>query len=169
MPSSAARLSLPSIEVRRAELGDLDALMALEQRVFDTDQLSRRSMRRLLESRTAAMVVAEQDGRLLGVAVVLFRTGSRVARLYSIAVAPPMSGQGIGTLLLGAAEARARARGCYCMRLEVHETNAVAIARYRKCGYRQFGQVDGYYEDGGDAFRFEKTLHPQATRGTSRG
>ena len=44
------------------------------------------------------------------------------------------------------------------MRLEVHETNAAAIARYRKSGYRQFGCHAAYYGDGGDALRFEKPL-----------
>jgi hypothetical protein len=46
------------------------------------------------------------------------------------------------------------------MSLEVHETNAAAISRYRKSGYRQFGRHAGYYEDGGDALRFEKRLVP---------
>ena len=169
MPSSLARRPLLSIEVRHGEPADLDALMALEQRVFATDQLSRRSMRRLLESRTAMVIVAEQGGSLVGTVVVLFRAGSAVARLYSIAVAPPMSGQGVAAMLLDAADARARARGCKSMRLEVHETNAVAISRYRKSGYRQFGRHDAYYEDGGDALRFEKPLGREPARDVSRG
>jgi ribosomal protein S18 acetylase RimI-like enzyme len=44
------------------------------------------------------------------------------------------------------------------MRLEVHESNAAAIARYRKSGYRQFGCHAAYYGDGGDALRLEKPL-----------
>jgi len=48
------------------------------------------------------------------------------------------------------------------MRLEVHHTNHAAIARYRKSGYREFGRHRRYYEDGGDALRFEKRLMPAA-------
>ena len=42
----------------------------------------------------------------------------------------------------------------------MHETNHAAISRYRKSGYREFGRRVGYYEDGGDALRFEKRLVP---------
>ena len=160
MSSSLAQRRIPTTDVRRSEPDDLDALMALEQRVFATDQLSRQSMRRLLVSRTAEVLVAEQGGRLVGTAVVLFRRRSAVARLYSIAVAPPMRGHGVGTTLLEAAEACARYHGCNAMRLEVNQSNAAAISRYRKSGYRQFGLHGAYYEDGGDALRFEKRLGP---------
>ena len=34
--------------------------------------------------------------------------------------------------------------------------NARAIALYERSGYRLFGQVPGYYEDGAMALRFEK-------------
>jgi ribosomal protein S18 acetylase RimI-like enzyme len=103
--------------------------MALERSVFASDQLSRRSMRRLLQSPTGAVLVLEEDGRLGGAAVLLFRTRSAAARLYSIAVAPQRSRHGLGAMLLEAAEAAAVARGCRSMRLEVHAANAAAIAR----------------------------------------
>ena len=138
--------------------GDLDALLDLERRVFATDRLSRQSLRRLLASPTAGVVVAAIDGRLAGAAVVLFRPRSSVARLYSIGVEPQMSKQGVGPALLAAVETAALAGKCRCVRLEVHETNGAAISRYRKSGYREFGRHAAYYEDGGDALRFEKPL-----------
>ena len=74
-------------------------------------------------------------------------------------------------MLLAAAEAAALARGCRAIRLEVHVTNHAAIARYRKSGYREFGRLRRYYEDGGDALRFEKRLdappRPRRRRPTS--
>jgi ribosomal protein S18 acetylase RimI-like enzyme len=171
----------PEIRVRRAARGDVDALVALEHRVFASDRLSRRSLQRFLRSPTAEVIVAEGGARVFsgkvdtcfpqkmrpnnesnvaGTAIVLFRPRSAVARLYSIAVAPPMAGRGIGAMLLAAAEASALGRDCWAMRLEVHESNAAAITRYRKSGYREFGRHRGYYEDGGDALRFEKRLVP---------
>jgi ribosomal protein S18 acetylase RimI-like enzyme len=63
-------------------------------------------------------------------------------------------------MLLAAAEAAAVARRCRAIRLEVHVTNHAAISRYRKSGYKQFARHRGYYEDGGDALRFEKRLVP---------
>jgi [ribosomal protein S18]-alanine N-acetyltransferase len=158
----------PRIRVRQAKAADLDALIDLEQRVFATDRLSRQSLRRLLASASARVVVAEFRGRLVGAAVVLFRTGADVARLYSIAVATPMSGKGVAIALLAAAERASVARKCRCMRLEVHESNAAAIARYSKSGYRRFGRHASYYEDGGDALRFEKPIGGQAARAIRR-
>ncbi|MEA2947930.1 MAG: hypothetical protein QOI40_3260 [Alphaproteobacteria bacterium] len=155
-----AHAPAPQISVRNAERSDIDALIELEHRVFATDRLSRRSLRRFLTSPTAAVLVATDAERLAGTAIVLFRPRSLVARLYSIAVAPHMSGRGVGPMLLAAAEAAALAHDCTTIRLEVHHTNHAAISRYRKSGYREFGRHRGYYEDGGDALRFEKRLVP---------
>ena len=159
MPVRLAHAPIAEIRVRRAERADLDALMDLEHRVFATDRLSRRSLRQFLKSPSAEVMVAE-DNRLAGTAIVLFRSCSLLARLYSLAVAPHMSGRGVGPMLLEAAEAAALARDCRAIRLEVHVSNHPAISRYRKSGYREFGRIRGYYEDGGDALRFEKRLVP---------
>jgi ribosomal protein S18 acetylase RimI-like enzyme len=162
MPSNLAHVSLSQVRVRTAERRDLDALMELERRVFATDRLSRRSFRHFLASPTAHVLVAEENGNgLAGAAILLFRPRSAAARLYSIAVAPHMSGRGVAAMLLDAAEDAALARDRRSIRLEVHHTNHAAIARYRKSGYRQFGRHAGYYQDGGDALRFEKRLTPR--------
>jgi ribosomal protein S18 acetylase RimI-like enzyme len=163
MSSTLAHAPVPPMCVRKAERGDVDALAALEHRVFATDRLSRRSLQRFLKSPTADVLVAQDDSAiaetaLVGNAIVLFRPRSVIARLYSIAVAPPLGGRGVGAMLLAAAEAAALARGCRAIRLEVHVTNHAAIARYRKSGYREFTRLRKYYEDGGDALRFEKRL-----------
>ena len=83
-----------------------------------------------------------------------------MARLYSIAVAPEAAGAGLGTQLLAAAERAARKRHASAMRLEVQATNRKAIRRHREAGYRVIGERPQYYEDGGDALRFEKLLYP---------
>jgi ribosomal protein S18 acetylase RimI-like enzyme len=162
MPANLALAPRSEFRVRPAERGDIDALLKLEHRVFATDRLSRRSLRRFLRSRSAEVLVAVEDGELAGVAIVLFRAHSVVARLYSIAVAPHAGGRGVAPMLLDTAEAAAMARGCRVMRLEVHHTNHAAISRYRKSGYREFARRRRYYEDGGDALRFEKRLVPDA-------
>jgi len=151
-------------EVRPAQASDLAALAALEERAFATDRISRKSFRRLLGSRHAATLVAEIDGKLAGYALVLFREQTGIARLYSIAVAPEISGRRLGPTLLEAAEQAALARGAGRLRLEVHEANARAIALYRRLGYREFGRHAHYYEDKGHALRFEKRLVPDSPR-----
>src|SRR5947209_13417803 len=59
--------------VRPAQPSDVDGLVALETNVFTTDRVSRRGFRRFLVSSSAALMVAESDGRLAGYALVLFR------------------------------------------------------------------------------------------------
>jgi ribosomal protein S18 acetylase RimI-like enzyme len=44
------------------------------------------------------------------------------------------------------------------VRLEVRQDNPGAIGLYEKQGYRRFGAIAGFYEDGADAWRYEKEL-----------
>ncbi len=162
MPPKLARAPLPDIRIRKAARGDLDALVALEERAFATDRLSRRSLARLIGSPGAEVLVAQDNDGPAGIAIVLFRRHALAARLYSIAVGPHAGGRGIGPMLLDAAEQAAVARSCTRMRLEVHHANHAAISLYRKSGYREFGRHRRYYEDGADALRFEKQLVPNA-------
>jgi ribosomal protein S18 acetylase RimI-like enzyme len=155
---SASRHPAPLAKLRSGRMRDLDALVALENAVFTTDILSRRSFRRFLTSPTNSLIVAEESGKLAGYALVLYPPHSKLARLYSIAVAPHIASRGIGPLLLAAAEAAAARRRRRAMRLEVHEHNTRAIGRYEKSGYRLFGRLRRYYDDGGDALRFDKPL-----------
>jgi ribosomal protein S18 acetylase RimI-like enzyme len=154
---SAVRSSPPAA-LRRGRLRDLDALVAIEEAVFTTDILSRRSFRRFLIGRNATAIVAEERGKIAGYALVVYPPHSKLARLYSIAVAPHIGRRGVGPLLLAAAEQSARRRGRLAMRLEVHEHNSRAISRYEKSGYRLFGRHRDYYDDHADALRFEKAL-----------
>jgi [ribosomal protein S18]-alanine N-acetyltransferase len=158
MRASKLVRSPTGFHIRRAVAADLDALWVLENRVFETDRMSRRSLRHLLASPTAAALVAERAGGVVGVALVLFRTNSRYARLYSLAVAAEHTGRGIASALLAAVEKAAGARGCAFLRLEVHEKNSGAIKVYRKAGYHEFGRYHRYYENRGHALRFEKRL-----------
>jgi [ribosomal protein S18]-alanine N-acetyltransferase len=149
-----------AVRVRRAELSDLDDLVALEQATFDHDQVSRAQYRRHLDSDTARVLVASANHRrFLGTALVFFRKGSRTARLYSIASLPEARGKGVGTALIEAVEAAALQRRCDAVRLEVRTDNDSAIRLYERLGYRRIGgPLKGFYEDGSDAYRFEKSL-----------
>ena len=151
----------PDWAIRLARGEDLDRLLALENRCFEHDRLSRRSFRHFLTSDTASCMVAERAGELLGYALVLFHGRTALARLYSMAVAPEHQGQGLGRDLLEAAEAAALDSGAAVMRLEVHPLNFAAIALYRRAGYLEFGVYRGFYEDESDALRMQHVLVPR--------
>jgi len=148
----------PDYTIRRAAASDLDALVALEHAAFTTDHLSRRQYAKHLRSDTARVFVAVDDGGLLGKALVFFRAGSDIARLYSIAVSDRARGRGLAKALLAEAEQAARAHGCTRMRLEVSHGNPAAIALYERLGYHCFAEHRGYYENGEHAWRYEKDL-----------
>ncbi|HET7266593.1 MAG TPA: GNAT family N-acetyltransferase [Oleiagrimonas sp.] len=150
--------------IRHARLADLEPLLALEQASFAHDRISRAQWRRHLQSHSACVIVATQARCLLGSAVVLFRRGTRVARLYSLATDVAARGRGVGTALLLAAEQAARRRGCRSVRLEVRADNAAARMLYERAGYVQIAHLAGYYEDGADALRYDKPL-PNASDG----
>lgn len=147
--------------IRDATLDDLDQLVAIENRCFETDRLSRRNFRYMLTKGHATTLVEERDGRVCGYAMVLYSAGTSLARLYSIAVDPDWRGHDIGRQLATAAERAAVAEECVYMRLELRPDNAAALALYRSLGYRQFGFVADYYEDHADAVRLEKSLAPE--------
>jgi ribosomal protein S18 acetylase RimI-like enzyme len=144
--------------IRLATLADLDRLEALENRVFDMDRLSRRSLRYFILNPKGALIVADRGDHLAGYALLTFRSGTALARLYSIAVSPETGRTGVGRALMQAAEKAAIERDCIVLRLEVRADNHGAIALYEKLGYKQFGIYEHYYEDDQTALRFEKLL-----------
>jgi ribosomal protein S18 acetylase RimI-like enzyme len=168
MRSALAEKQKVEVRVRRGGTADLRALLDLENEVFHTDRLSRQSLRRFLDSPNAELVIADLDGRLAGYALVLFRSRTSTARLYSIAISPSCGRRGVGKALLAAAEQAALARNCTSLRLEVHENNAAAIALYRQAGYRQFGRHEAYYGDSGTALRLQRRLYPVPARNQSQ-
>ena len=102
---------MEKIVIRDADRADLAGLMSLETEVFASNRLSPRSFRRVIARPSAACRVAHLDGLLAGYHLVLFRRGSTVARLYSIAVAPGLRGRGVAALLMRDAEQAAREGG----------------------------------------------------------
>ncbi len=150
------------VHIRRALKHDLDAIERLEMAAFSHDQLPRDSLRYYIGAPSVSMLIAEAQRGICAYALVAFHRRSIVGRLYSIAVASDCAGRGVGRKLMSACEASARLRGAHWMRLEVRPDNGGAIALYRNLGYRQFAEVEDFYEDGSNALRLEKPLTAEA-------
>jgi len=148
--------------IRRATTVDLPALLALESG-FPGDRLKREHFRHLLTRARADVWLYVAAEALLGNAIVLYRAGSRRARLYSLVISPAARSRGLAQALVEAAKQAAAARGCGAMYLEVRCDNLPAINLYRKLGYSWVGRLPGYYEDGQDGWRFECALETPAT------
>ncbi len=148
-----------SLIYRPAKIEDLDALVELENRCFSIDRLSRRSFRSWIQKSHADLIVTTSNGNLVAYALLWCHRGTRLARLYSIAVSPEMRGHGIADSLLQCIEELAIEKQRFYLRLEVAKNNPSAITCYERNGYRAFGEYIDYYEDHSDALRMQKRLH----------
>lgn len=147
------------LHIRAARVEDLDSLVLLEETSFQVDRLSRRSFQRWLKGENCIFLVAENiESGLVGYGLVLLHSGTRLARLYSIAVSPTQRGKGIAQQLIAALEDAAEEEDRFFMRLEVAKENAGAVRLYEKLGYIVFGEWQDYYEDHSDAFRMQKRI-----------
>jgi ribosomal protein S18 acetylase RimI-like enzyme len=146
------------VRVCPARRGDFDALLAIEADAFRTDRLTRRKLVHLTTRGNAALLVGVEGRELAGYALVLFRRGTRAARLYGLAVSSTRRGRGLGRRLLAAAEREARRRGCAWMTLETKPGNRSAVTLSKSCGYALAARLGPYYEDGSPAERWSKRL-----------
>lgn len=152
------------LSIRPATLADLTSLVILENASFVTDRLSRRSFRHWLSTDHRVLLVAENQSQLAGYILIIYHPGTRLARIYSLAVAPHMRGQGVAQALIEAGEHTARDDGRLYLRLEVNIDNTPAIRLYEKLGYRKFGLYRDYYEDHTDALRYQKRIRSYQDR-----
>ena len=88
------------LNFRKANIGDLKSLLLIEEKCFRTDRLSRRSFQGFIKNTKDDLLIVELDKQLVGYGVVLYKKGSSLARLYSIAIDPNQKGNGIGKKLL---------------------------------------------------------------------
>ena len=146
------------IELRPPRLGDAQRLHDIEVASFDTDRLSLRRLRHWIKASNRVMTVAVTGESIVGYGLALLPRGTRLSRLYSIAVFPSARGRGLSKLILQELENRAADRGRLFMRLEVAKDNDAAIALYKSQGYQIFGTYKDYYEDHRDALRMQKRI-----------
>ena len=146
------------IVVREARPRDLNAIARLENESFETDRVSRRSLREFLRAPHRPVIAATIDDELAGYALVSLRKGGRAVRVYSLAVGARFVRRGVGRALLQACEGYARRHRRAALTLEVRYDNTSAIALYEGCGFRQVGEHADYYADGAAALRYEKPL-----------
>lgn len=130
------------LRLRPMERGDLGQVVAIEAASF-TAPWSRETFERLLLRDTAGMVVAEEEGRVVGYAV--FWVVGREAELGNLAVHPEARRRGVGRRLIRRVRGEARRLGVQAIYLEVRESNEAARALYQAEEFRNVGRRRGYY------------------------
>jgi len=141
------------VQIRPATEVDLPALCGLLSVLFTQEadfapnaQAQHRGLLRILRDPAVGQVLlAEAGAAVLGMANLLFTVstalGARVALLEDVVVAPGARGAGIGTHLLHAAVAHARAQGCQRLTLLTDADNLAAQRWYQRHGFTRSGMV----------------------------
>jgi [ribosomal protein S18]-alanine N-acetyltransferase len=146
--------------IRPATTADVDAIERLERENLGEDAWSRILVEQGTsgELPTVHYLVAEQDGELVGHAVV--SVVADISELQRIAVDAAHRRTGLATSLLERVVDLARGAGADRLLLEVREDNAGAIAFYNARGFREIDRRRRYYRDGGTAVVMLRDVGP---------
>lgn len=148
----------PTIQLRQAKVGDIPAILEIEQECFHEDSFSREQFVYLIcRSKGTFYVVVEQE-RMIAYVSLLFHAGTRYLRIYSIAVHPDYRGRKLGQLLMERTIETALDCRAVKITLEVKESNTPAIKLYMKNGFIPVGVKPNYYHDGSDAIYMQRPM-----------
>jgi ribosomal-protein-alanine acetyltransferase len=149
-------------QLRRAGLGDLDAIMTIERSVFETDAWSTTTMRAELADKHGYYVVAfpvEDSATIVAYAGLHSAERDPQADVQTIAVAESARRRGLGRVLMMRLIAEARGRGAQTVFLEVRADNPSAQQLYRSLGFEDIAVRPAYYQpDGVDAIVMRLTI-----------
>jgi ribosomal-protein-alanine acetyltransferase len=129
--------------VRQLNEGDVDSVLAIAAACPEAAQWPRADYGRAVRGEYGAWVAVGGDGRLLG--FIVTRCMAKELEILNLAVAPAERRRGLARSLLEAAVAAARESGTRRAFLEVRESNAAAIAFYRRQGFAETGRRPRYY------------------------
>jgi RimJ/RimL family protein N-acetyltransferase len=143
------------MKVRRVDVSDAEGVVALNEllsretsfmlrqppEVESSIEKQRSVLERILRSNDEHMLVAEQDGELVGFAAAFRRPFERVRHSFAlvIGVSKAFWGRGIGTALLDAIEEWVTSAGGSRLELTVIAENERALALYTRQGFEVEG------------------------------
>lgn len=158
------------IVIERARPEDAEAMLAyLKQIGGETDNLSfgaegvtvsteaeAARIKQILHSHDEIMLVAREDGRIVGDAS-LNRLPRRMRHRGEVGLAVVRShwNRGVGGRLLSAVIDFARENDFEMLDLQVRCDNQAAIHLYEKCGFRKLYTYDGYFKINGENVDFD--------------
>ncbi len=137
-------MSKPRVRIRAMEVGDLPAVLKIEEKT-NPSPWSERSFRSELSNRDAHYFVVECGEEVVGFGG--YWAILDEAHITTVAIAPPFQGQGLGRKLVEHLLTDASQRGITCATLEVRSSNTRAQTLYERLGFVATGMRKRYYAD----------------------
>jgi [ribosomal protein S18]-alanine N-acetyltransferase len=135
-------------QIRVIEPGDVEDLVTLAASSGEGPRWNRREYEQILASEAPLLrcgLVATAGDRPAGFAVASYLLEEAAAELEGLVVGYEYRRLGMGSALVKGCLAWAGAAGASSMRLEVRESNAAAIALYRRLGFTSAGVRESYF------------------------
>lgn len=137
--------------IRCADLNDVDAISAIEKRVF-RHPWSKNQIVQELEQENSKKVFAEFEEKMIS--YIMIRVVNNEAQILNIAVDLPYQHRGYGKKLLQYTLSELGTETDVF--LEVRESNLPAIKLYSEFNFEEIGVREHYYSDGEDAIIMHK-------------
>jgi len=157
-----------AITLRDFRAGEFQLLWQLDQQCFPSGiAYTQRELKHYMEAPGTFTIVAEANGREAP-DIAGFLVGQRHKRglghVVTIDVNPEFRREGVGTVMMQAAEQRLRSEGCHSIFLETAVDNESAISFYKRLGYTVLRVLPAYYMGDLDAFLMGKSLLDSARK-----
>jgi ribosomal-protein-alanine N-acetyltransferase len=127
------------------ELKDIDDVLKIEHESFTAPWSREAFVNELTSNRFAVYIVIEEAEQVIGYCGVWVIVDE--AHITNIALLPEHRGKKLGEALLLKVMEVTKKLGAVKMTLEVRVTNSVALALYRKLGFKDGAIRKGYYTD----------------------
>lgn len=144
------------MNIRKCRYEDILSVSELEKECFKGESWSFGTIASAFENPAYEMLVAEEDGEILGYGCTC--TTLDTCDLENVLVAEEYRRGGVGRAVLNALLDNAKERGAVKVFLEVRVSNSAALRLYLSCGFVGVHARTRYYSDGEDCLVMVKEI-----------
>ena len=141
-------IKLISISFKKATSQDVDAILAIEERVFSTPWSQKKLLDSFSNPNTHVQLILHNE-QITGYLITL--DSLDFSDILTLAITPEFQQQGLGCKLLDDLQQRLKPCNIHTILLEVRVSNVAAICFYQKYGFELIDTREKYYSNLEDA------------------
>jgi len=123
---------------------DISKVVAIENQCFSCEAWSIEAFKEALNSELNYFICAKTKNEVIGFAGMYFILDE--GYVYNIAVDEEFQGRGVATQMLNHLLTHSKRLNLKFVSLEVRKSNVTAIKLYKKCGFKECGLRNGFYD-----------------------